>query len=172
MRPPRTALVPATEVFALRHAVLRPGRPAASAAFAEDAAPGTFHVAAYDADDTEGKAIRACVTFLPEPLPGTGEDAYRFRGMASDPAVRGLGYGTAVLRAGLAEAAARGAGLVWCNGRTSARGFYEHHGFTARGEEFTVEGIGPHLVFTIKLSGGGPGDGSGGGAAGGVGARP
>lgn len=164
----RTALVPATEVLALRHAVLRPGHPVSSAVFAEDTAPGTFHIAAYAAEDAGKKAVLACVTFLPEPVPGTGEAAYRFRGMASDPAVRGLGYGTAVLRAGLAEAAARGAGLVWCNGRTSARGFYEHHGFTARGEEFTVPDIGPHFVFTIKLSGGGPGDG----AAGSVGARP
>ncbi|MBB5117363.1 GNAT family acetyltransferase [Streptomyces eurocidicus] len=157
MRAIRTALVPVAEVFALRHAVLRPGHPASSAVFAEDAAPGTFHIAAYAAADGAEAAVRACVTFVPEPVPGTGEAAYRFRGMAADPAVRGLGYGAAVLRAGLAEAAARGAGLVWCNGRTSARGFYEHHGFTARGEEFTVAGIGPHLVFTIKLSGGGPG---------------
>ncbi|MFI9308199.1 GNAT family N-acetyltransferase [Streptomyces triculaminicus] len=155
----RTALVPVAEVFALRHAVLRPGLPAGAAAFPEDAAPGTFHVAAYD----ERGAVRGCVTFLPEPLPGTGEPAYRFRGMAGDPAVRGLGYGVAVLRAGLAEAASRGAGLVWCNGRTGARGFYERHGFEARGEEFTVEGVGPHFVFTIKLApsaGEGAGDGS------------
>ncbi|WP_414169286.1 GNAT family N-acetyltransferase [Streptoverticillium reticulum] len=150
----RTALVPVAEIFALRHAVLRPGRPPESAAFPEDADPGTFHVAAYD---EEGE-VQACVTFLPGPLPGTGEAAYRFRGMASAPAVRGRGYGVAVLEAGLAEAAARGAGLVWCNGRTVARGFYERHGFTVQGEEFMVEGVGPHLVFVIKV--------------GGVGARP
>ncbi|MCA6091562.1 GNAT family N-acetyltransferase [Streptomyces sp. SCA3-4] len=162
--PARTALVPVAEIFALRHAVLRPGLPAAAAVFPEDAAPGTFHVAAYDGAGT----VRACVTFLPEPLPGTGESAYRFRGMASDPAVRGHGHGVAVLRAGLAEAAARGAALVWCNGRTSARGFYEHHGFEVRGEEFTVEGVGPHFVFTIKL----PGSEAETGADGGVGGSP
>ncbi|MFI9238616.1 GNAT family N-acetyltransferase [Streptomyces sp. NPDC053079] len=160
--PPRTATVPVAEVFALRHAVLRPGLPADSAAFPGDDAPGTFHVASYD----ERGELRGCATFLPEPLPGTGEEAYRLRGMASDPAVRGLGHGAAVLRAGLAEAAARGAALVWCNGRTPARGFYEHHGFHARGEEFTVEGVGPHFIFAIKLSGGAAGadaDGSAGG---------
>ncbi|MEU4212667.1 GNAT family N-acetyltransferase [Streptomyces sp. NPDC026206] len=170
MRPPRTALVPVGEIFALRHAVLRPGLPAGAAVFPEDAAPGTFHVAAYD----EEGAVRGCVTFVPEPLPGTGEEAYRFRGMASDPAVRGLGYGVAVLRAGLAEAAARGAALVWCNGRTAARGFYERHGFEARGEEFAIEGIGPHAVFTIKLpsSAGASGAGGASGASGSVGGPP
>ena len=148
----RTSLVPAARIRALRHAVLRPGTPPESAVYPEDDAPTTFHIAAHDA----GGALRACATFFPEPLPehlgaGAGETAYRFRGMASDPAVRGRGFGAAVLAAGLAEAAARGAAVVWCNGRTPARGFYEHHGFTARGEEFEVPGIGPHLVFTIKL---------------------
>ncbi len=73
--------------------------------------------------------------------------------MASDPAVRGRGYGVAVLRAGLDEAAARGAETVWCNGRTSARGFYEHQGFTVVGEEFDIESVGPHHVFVIKVGG-------------------
>ncbi|MFF5131800.1 GNAT family N-acetyltransferase [Streptomyces syringium] len=159
--PARTAVVPVAEIFELRRSVLRPGLPAEAAVFAEDAAPGTFHIAAYD----ERGSVRACVSFFPEALPGEagffpealpGEDgdaAYRFRGMASDPAVRGLGYGVAVLRAGLDQAAARGAGLAWCNGRTSARGFYEHQGFTVTGEEFVVESVGPHYLFTIKLPG-------------------
>jgi hypothetical protein len=50
------------------------------------------------------------------------------------------------------EARARGAELVWCNGRSSARGFYEHHGFTSVGEEFQLEPAGPHYVFVVKLS--------------------
>jgi ribosomal protein S18 acetylase RimI-like enzyme len=72
--------------------------------------------------------------------------------MASADAVRGQGYGSAVLRAGMDEARARGAELVWCNGRSSARGFYEHHGFTSVGEEFQLEPAGPHYVFVAKLS--------------------
>ncbi|MEV4441473.1 GNAT family N-acetyltransferase [Streptomyces sp. NPDC049577] len=147
MNAPRTALVPVAEILPLRHAVLRPGLPPGAAAFPGDSAPGTFHVAAYD----EAGAVRACVSFFPEQPSWDAPAAYRFRGMASDPAVRGRGYGVAVLRAGLAEAAARGAGLVWCNGRTGARGFYEHHGFTVVGEEFDVPGVGPHFVFTAKL---------------------
>lgn len=72
--------------------------------------------------------------------------------MASSPAVRGRGFGAAVLRAGMAEARARGAEVLWCNGRSSARGFYEHQGFTAVGEEFVLEPAGPHHVFVAKLS--------------------
>lgn len=142
----RTAVVPVEEIFALRWAVLRTGMPREAAVYPEDSRGDTFHVAAYGDDG----AVLGCVTFFPDPLPGEAAPAYRFRGMGTDPAVRGLGFGAAVLRAGLAEAAAHGAELVWCNGRTSATGFYERLGFTASGDEFTVEPSGPHYVFTIR----------------------
>ncbi|MFP8964607.1 hypothetical protein ACLIYP_29185, partial [Streptomyces nanhaiensis] len=60
-------------------------------------------------------------------------------------------HGAAVLRAGAAEAAARGAALLWCNGRTRARGFYERQGFRVHGEEFVIEGVGPHLVLVREI---------------------
>lgn len=142
----RTAVVAADEIFELRWAVLRAGQPRESAAYAEDSAADTIHIAVYD---DEG-LLRGCGTFYPEALPGEDLPAYRIRGMASDPEVRGRGYGGAVLRAGLAEAAARGGRLAWCNGRTPARGFYEHHGFQAIGDEFEIEPIGPHYVFVTK----------------------
>lgn len=146
--PIRTALVPAAEILQLRWDVLRPGFPRESAIFAEDDAPGAYHVAAYDPDGI----VRGCASFTPEPLPDEpGTPAHRLRGMASDPAVRGQGYGIAVLDAGLAEAAARGAHLAWCNARTEARGFYEAQGWEIRGAEFHIETVGPHYVMVRKL---------------------
>ncbi|MFJ2953802.1 GNAT family N-acetyltransferase [Streptomyces sp. NPDC087270] len=142
----RTAVVPVEEIFALRWAVLRTGMPREAAVYPEDARADTFHIAAYD----DAGAIQACVTFFPDPLPGEAALAYRFRGMGSSVEARGAGYGAAALRAGLREAAARGAQVVWCNGRTSAKGFYEHFGFTATGEEFQLEPSGPHYVFVTK----------------------
>jgi GNAT superfamily N-acetyltransferase len=145
--PVRTAVVPVEEIFALRWAVLRTGLPRETAVYPEDARDDAFHVAAYDADG----AVRGCVTFFPDELPDeAGAVAYRFRGMGTAPEVRGRGFGAAALRAGLAECAARGAQLAWCNGRTSAAGFYEHQGFTAIGEEFVLEPSGPHYVFVTK----------------------
>lgn len=155
----RTAVVPVSEILGLRWEVLRPGLPREAAVFPEDADPAAFHVAAYEADAGEGAPVLGCATFFPDPFPGAAATAYRFRGMAAAPAARGRGFGTAVLRAGTAEAAARGAGLLWCNGRTEARGFYERHGFSVRGGEFVIEGVGPHLVFVREI-------GSGGGSAG------
>lgn len=142
----RTAVVPVEEIFALRWAVLRTGMPRETAVYPEDSREDTFHIAAYD---DEG-AVVGCVTFLPDPLRGEESLAYRFRGMGSDPAVRGQGFGAAALRAGLREAAARGATLAWCNGRVAATGFYEHFGFTAIGEEFMLQPSGAHFVFVTK----------------------
>ncbi|MFP8882660.1 GNAT family N-acetyltransferase [Streptomyces mangrovi] len=164
----RTALVPASEILGLRREVLRPGLPREAAVFPEDGDPAAFHIASYEGayeGFREGDApeVLGCGTFFPEPFPGpfpeplsgprpdSAATAYRFRGMASAPAARGRGHGAAVLRAGTAEAAARGAALLWCNGRTTARGFYERQGFRARGEEFVVEGVGPHLVFVREI---------------------
>jgi GNAT superfamily N-acetyltransferase len=142
----RTAVVPVEEIFALRWAVLRTGMPRETAVYPEDALADVFHVAVYDDADV----VKGCVTFFPDPLPGESALAYRFRGMGSAPEVRGRGFGAAALDAGLREAAARGAALGWCNGRTSATGFYEHMGFTAVGEEFTIQPSGPHYVFVTK----------------------
>ncbi|MFD7511713.1 GNAT family N-acetyltransferase [Streptomyces sp. NPDC059853] len=147
--PVRTAAVPVSAVLRLRAEVLRPGLPPERAEFAEDRRPGTVHLAAY-AGET-GTEVLGCITLFADPLPGDAT-AHRFRGMATDPAVRGRGYGAALLAAAEAEAAARGAGTLWCNGRTGARGFYERHGYTVLGEEFLIEGVGPHYVFIRRLA--------------------
>lgn len=161
-----TSVVGVAEILPLRWSVLRPGLPPDSAEFAEDARPDTLHLAAYDAD-AAGERVLACVTLFPDPFPrplperlrepfpdgppGEPGSAWRFRGMASAPEVRGLGYGAAVLDAASEAAGERGAALLWCNGRTVARGFYERRGFTVVGEEFVIEGVGPHLVFARKV---------------------
>jgi predicted GNAT family N-acyltransferase len=134
-----------SEIFDLRWSVLREGLPKETAEYPEDADPATFHLAAYDVSDR----VVGCVTFFPDAL--KDRPAYRFRGMASAPDVRGQGFGAAVLREGLSVAADRGADLVWCNGRTSARGFYERLGFTAVGDEFFTQPTNePHYVFTYE----------------------
>ncbi|NYI06696.1 GNAT family N-acetyltransferase [Allostreptomyces psammosilenae] len=161
-----TALASRDEIFAVRHAVLRPGLPAETALYPEDELPEAFHVAARDSSG----AVVGCVTFFPEALPedlraaaGAGLDAggadpaaalgYRFRGMGTAPEVRGQGYGGRLLATATEEVLRRAAeggskaAVIWCNGRVSARGFYEHLGFRAVGEQFTIEPSGPHYVF-------------------------
>jgi GNAT superfamily N-acetyltransferase len=84
----------------------------------------------------------------PEGEPG----AWRVRGMATAPAARGRGAGTAVLEALVAHARSQGAGRVWCNARTPARSLYERAGFVVSSDEFELPQIGPHFVMERNLA--------------------
>lgn len=142
----RIERVAAEEIIDLRWSVLREGLPRETAIYPEDAQPDAFHFAAYDATGR----VAGCVTFFLEPLDGV--PGHRIRGMASAPDVRGQGYGAAVLRAGMAEAVARGAKLIWCYGRTAVQDFYEHFGFTPSGDVLhPAPTHTPHYVFTYKV---------------------
>lgn len=99
------------------------------------------------------RSLVSCVVAHPEPLPSSPElpDAWRLRGMATDPAHRGLGHGTAVLARMLDELRLRGAGLVWCNARTPAEGLYRQAGFVTIGEPWDDAEIGPHVRMWRSL---------------------
>ncbi len=64
--------------------------------------------------------------------------------MATDPAWHGRGVGRAVLTAGGAAVAAVGPGLLWCNAREAAVGFYQRLGWGVCSEQFDVPQFGPH----------------------------
>ena len=148
--------VPAAVVRALRHGVLRPGRPQSESFYPEDLDPTTVHVAArVTGRASEGRsgragAVVAVGTALREAPPwdrdGPGA-AWRVRGMATAERWRGRGLGTAVLDALISAVAGAGATMLWCNARVPARRLYERAGFAVRGEEFDVAHLGPHLVM-------------------------
>lgn len=146
MEPPRIELADRAEIFDLRRSVLRPHLPPEASVYPEEGHPQTFHLAARD---EQTGAVIGCATFFPQPL--DGEPGWRFRGMATTADLRGRGIGAAVLERGVAEVDRRGGRLVWCNGRTSATGFYERNGFTRRGAEFDVPPLGPHYVFVRHI---------------------
>jgi len=124
----------------LRQAVLRPHQTLADLAAHEPT--DAFAVGAFDAD-----ALVAVGLIGPDGGPGE----WRIRGMATAPAVRGRGAGTAVLEALLRHAAAAGARRVWCNARTPARTLYERAGLHVVSDEFELPMIGPHLVMELRM---------------------
>ncbi len=139
--------VPLADIFKLRWSVLRTGLPRDTAEYPEDKLPDTFHLAARDPDGT----VVCCGTFFPDPFDGA--PAWRLRGMATLPQRRGEGIGGLLVEAGVAEVARRGGPLLWCNGRVSAAGFYQRHGFRISGDVFDIPPIGPHYVFYRPTSG-------------------
>jgi len=140
------------EIFPLRHAVLRPGRPVSYSVYSED--EGAVHVGAWDDDMLVG-----CVTVFPQPWPGNDVAApqpmaWRLRGMAVDPSQQGTGVGRLVLAEGITAARQGSAPLLWANARTSALGFYERMGWRVVGEEFIASDSGlPHKPMIIALAG-------------------
>jgi len=87
---------------------------------------------------------------------GTGRLVVRPEGtgvigrMAVLPFARGTGVGTALLRALEQHARERGLPAVELHAQSHARGFYDHAGYTAYGEEYLEAGI-PHVSMRKAL---------------------
>jgi GNAT superfamily N-acetyltransferase len=137
------------EIVSLRRAVLRPGYPDAASDYREDAQ--AVHVGAWD-----DSALVGCATVFADPWPGPPAEpaAWRLRGMAVEPSYQGTGVGARVLAEAVEAARAAGAPLMWANGRSTAIGFYERHGWRVAGEEFNASDTGlPHFPIVLGLSG-------------------
>lgn len=136
------------ETRPLRAEILRPGQDPKTLTLYGDDVPGSFHAGAF-----EHGALVSVATVYAEPMPaapGPGLDpsnAFRLRGMATKAHLQGRGYGRAVLERCIEHVRESGAEILWCNARVGALGFYRRLGFETVGDEFEIEGIGPHYVM-------------------------
>lgn len=158
VRPVAVRYIAATATYSLRAAVLRPGLPLEAAVFPGDTDPTTAHLGAFSGGELVGIA-----SVYREAPPGAADagaadagavdagpadaSAWRLRGMATLPQVRGQGFGKALVAACLEHVAARGGTRLWCNARTEAVGFYRKLGFATAGDEFDIPGVGPHYMM-------------------------
>ena len=140
--------VTAAETRPLRAAVLRPGTPPERLVYPGDDHPEALHAGAF-----EGGRLVGIATIYPEPPPEAYRDAlpaggaFRLRGMATLPEVRGAGHGRRLLEACFAHVRAHDARVLWCNARVVALDFYRRMGLETIGPEFEIAGIGPHYVM-------------------------
>lgn len=134
-------------IRAVRQALLKPGLPPEEAVFAGDDDLRTLHLGAL-----EGQQIIGIASFIPAKCwMSLNPHQWQLRGMATIAAVRNHGIGGQILEAGIALVQDKGGELVWCNGRTRARSFYERHSFVALGDEFNLPHTGPHFLFVRPL---------------------
>ncbi len=145
---PEIRRIVAAETRGLRQSVLRPNQPPTAVVYPGDDDSDTLHLGLY----TEGGLVGVASLYR-EPPPDALKvtTAWRLRGMAVDPSLRGKGHGAALLRACLEHALKQGGSQVWCNARTTASGFYRSLGFAQKGEEFELPGIGPHHLMWRPL---------------------
>lgn len=139
--------VPATAVYPLRHSVLRSNQDFSECAFPGDDDAETVHFAAC----TEDAVVGIASVYRQPPPTGEADGAWRLRGMATEPDLRGKGIGGELLRACIAHVESKSGKLVWCNARTPAVPFYERFGFYCIGEEFELPQIGPHYLMMKRM---------------------
>lgn len=123
----------------LRRSILRPHQEAHALIYPGDDAPETFHLGLLEGDNLLG-----VLSMFQEPKPGQVSPAWRIRGMACLPEVRGKGIGRQLVLSARDRAWSSLNAPIWCNARESACGFYARIGFTVEGSPFELEGIGPH----------------------------
>lgn len=125
--------------YALRGQVLRPGKGWDELQLPGDREHSTGHFAAYVNHQAVGVA-----TVIEEPE-AEGPGLWRLRGMAVAPPHRGRRVGRALLERVRDFVARSGGGLLWCNARVSAEGFYLALGFVTVSEPWEDPEIGPHV---------------------------
>jgi GNAT superfamily N-acetyltransferase len=136
------------ETVPLRHAVLRPGRPIATALFPGDALPSTKHFGAF----RNGQLLCIASLFEAELPDEPGVAAIQLRGMATAADAQRTGLGRALVLGCAAFAREKGASLLWCNARLYASGFYSKLGFQIVGNEFDIPDVGPHYRMKLALN--------------------
>lgn len=115
------------DAWTLRHAVMWPDKPYDYIKLTDDAAGLHYGL-------IENGALQSVVSLF---VNGTSA---QFRKFATRTDQQGKGYGTALLKHVLHEAADHGAEIVWCNARVDKAGFYERFGLRRTEKEFEKDG--------------------------------
>lgn len=149
------------ETLPLRQEVLRPGQPLNELLFPGDLDSTSLHVGGYAKfPDVASEMLVGVASVYCQDLEGAmskglanlaGSGAWRLRGMATHPRVRGSGLGAQLLLACIEHARAEDGDVMWCNARVPAAGFYMRFGFEVHGREFELPKIGPHYLMSKNL---------------------
>lgn len=144
----QVCVVSASELYALRNLVLRPGKPLHTTFYDKDHDIDTFHLAI----SIESKS-QCIATFYPEKMEDVySRKAYRLRGMATHPNFRRKGLGKDLMQSAFTHLLQQQADLLWCKARLVAIPFYRSLGFQIIGEQYDIEGIGPHYTMYKLLA--------------------
>lgn len=139
--------IEAKDTYHIRQKMLRPGLPIETCYFDNDNEEMTIHLGAYIDDE-----LASVASFYFE-RNSQFEDEYQFqlRGMATLNPYQGKGLSSALLRTAFPLIERNHVRMLWCHARTSAKGFYEKVGFKSVGEEFDIEGVGPHYLMLKRF---------------------
>jgi ribosomal protein S18 acetylase RimI-like enzyme len=139
--------ISAAGTLPLRSAVLRNHAAPDQCVFPTDETEGGFHLGYFAAEE-----LVSIATFYPVDYPEKGNGGFRLRGMATDPAFSGKGYGSELIKFAINELRSANGSYIWCHARSAAVRFYEKLGFEVISAEFELPGIGPHFDMIITIN--------------------
>ncbi len=138
--------ISAEDTIAIRHPVLRKGRPRQDCYFKGDDAPTTFHLGCFVDHQLAGVA-----TFMQNKHELIEGNQIQLRGMAVLEAYQGKGLGKKILDKAEKIAISQGYTILWCNARITAVLFYEKLNYQTIGKPFRIEPIGIHYIMKKVL---------------------
>lgn len=141
------------QTIPLRSSVLRPGKPVETVYFEGDHNADSFHLGAFpDGPMASRHQAISVASFYPNRHADFKEPTqYQLRGMATDPAYRGMGAGSQLLRFALNHLKEKQVDLLWCNAREYAIPFYRKLGFREMGPLFMIPDVCLHRVMYIPI---------------------
>jgi predicted GNAT family N-acyltransferase len=137
----------AKDTYFLRQKILRPNANEDACHFEGDEDELTFHLGAF----VDNKIVSIASFYFISHPDIKDEYQFRLRGMATLEEYRNKGFSSALLKTAFPHIKNNQCTVLWCNARLTAKGFYQKVGFETIGEEFEIEGIGPHIVMVKKV---------------------
>ncbi|WP_312651396.1 GNAT family N-acetyltransferase [Proteiniclasticum sp.] len=139
--------IPPEMTYPIRHKVLRPHQDLNECVYDTDFMDGTFHAGVFHDEE-----LICIASFNPENHPSFSSGRqYHLRAMATLPSFRNMGVGRTLISYAEERLKSDGTEIIWCNGRTEVKGYYEKSGFKSYGEVFDYPGLGPHIVMYKEL---------------------
>lgn len=138
--------IPPRETFAVRHPVLRAGKPLESCFFEGDELPTTIHFGVF----VDKKLTGVVSVYRNKNSNFKYKSQFQMRGMAVLADYRKKGLGELLVQQAERHVMQQKGGLIWFNARESAVGFYEKMGYEKQGAPFDIGDIGPHYIMFKK----------------------
>ncbi|HMI07791.1 MAG TPA: GNAT family N-acetyltransferase [Flavobacterium sp.] len=138
----------ALETFAVRHPVLRGGKPLESCRFDGDDLETTRHFGYYE----NGNLIGVISLFGARNKSFAAEKQFQVRGMAILENHQKKGIGEKLMRHTENYVLENYGHFIWFNAREIAVGFYGKLGYEIYGDSFDIPDVGPHYVMFKTLA--------------------
>jgi predicted GNAT family N-acyltransferase len=140
--------ISALDTFAVRHPVLRNGKPIESCQFEGDDLKSTTHFGLFESDKIQG----VISLFEVKNVQFTSEKQHQIRGMAVQAQHQKKGFGEMLILNTEKYCIQKKSNLIWFNARQEAVGFYKKMGYSIIGHPFNIEDVGEHVVMFKNLA--------------------